>query len=393
MQDERWSDTQAPQELFSGVRFLKRGERFCHLGEAWKVVDYPGLEESHARSYVSWVSDHGRALNNGGVVRRVRNPSESCEWYPSVKVGPRWNVTLHSLVAHTFLGWPKSGGWSVDHVNRLRGDCRLENLRFATKRLQMVNRDIRTYTFRVPQLYPDLASTVLYLCKFKEVARLLGTTKKMVRYHVLRGTFETEFPGCEVEYVTRPPDEGELREAVAEAENSFVAMSGAERERVHKEALFKRAPRTTLPLPAPSSQLLTGRETSRGYRASAALLALGTLSNEALETLAVEYDLKSTSVCSDVARRVHQEEVFRLVKTYFPDPSTLLENICTSRVKYLKLKDTHPPEERSKLFTDLVVQETGRPYDLCMNLLVQFHKRLVPSVVDGPEQEACASCS
>ena len=46
---------------------------------------------------------------------------------------------LHRVILTTFVG--KSSGHSVDHINRIRHDNRLSNLRWATRSEQMLNRD------------------------------------------------------------------------------------------------------------------------------------------------------------------------------------------------------------------------------------------------------------
>lgn len=49
------------------------------------------------------------------------------------------NVAQHVLVAKAFLGIPDDESLTVDHINRIRDDNRVENLRWATKSEQTLN--------------------------------------------------------------------------------------------------------------------------------------------------------------------------------------------------------------------------------------------------------------
>jgi hypothetical protein len=52
--------------------------------------------------------------------------------------------TIHSLVMEAFVG-ERPNGYEIDHINRIRDDNRLENLRYCSKSENMLNRcDTRT---------------------------------------------------------------------------------------------------------------------------------------------------------------------------------------------------------------------------------------------------------
>ena len=66
-------------------------------------------------------------------------PTKDKKGYVRVCIGRR-NIEIHLLVAQRYLG-PKPGpGYQVDHINRVRDDNRVENLRWVTRAENCQNR-------------------------------------------------------------------------------------------------------------------------------------------------------------------------------------------------------------------------------------------------------------
>lgn len=114
--------------------------------ETWKaVVDYEGLYE---------VSDQGRVKSVGTRIssRIMRLQTRKRDGYVVVSIGPaaaRKNAKVHRLVAEAFLPNPEALP-DVDHRNGDKADNRVENLRWATKSTNGLNRH-RTFG-AVPKL-------------------------------------------------------------------------------------------------------------------------------------------------------------------------------------------------------------------------------------------------
>lgn len=64
---------------------------------------------------------------------------------PSIEFGKNVNKTFrtHRIIAEVFLG-ANPYGWEVDHINKVRNDNRVENLRWMNKSENSSN---RTYSF------------------------------------------------------------------------------------------------------------------------------------------------------------------------------------------------------------------------------------------------------
>ena len=66
-------------------------------------------------------------------------PTKDKKGYARVCIGGR-NIEIHLLVAERYLG-PKPGpDYQVDHINRVRDDNRIENLRWVTRSENCENR-------------------------------------------------------------------------------------------------------------------------------------------------------------------------------------------------------------------------------------------------------------
>ena len=93
-----------------------------------------------------WKESHGIWVSNRG---KVRNPRTGVEYEPKatmglyavvMKSGKRHRV--HRLVAEAFLGPRPSQNHTVDHKDRNSKNNRAENLRWATKSEQVINRTL-----------------------------------------------------------------------------------------------------------------------------------------------------------------------------------------------------------------------------------------------------------
>ncbi len=84
------------------------------------------------------VSDQGRVRN--AVTKRLLKPQNLNGVYHKVTIHGKM-MSLHSAVALAFLG-PAPPDSTVDHINRDPTDNRLQNLRWATRRQQNLNRKL-----------------------------------------------------------------------------------------------------------------------------------------------------------------------------------------------------------------------------------------------------------
>lgn len=114
---------------------LRRKEtRHFHAGKQRKVVDGEEFVEV-AESPKRFVSRAGHVIRvgSGGVVK-VR-PCDNGHGYTTISMPcygkPSTKVYIHRLVYEVFAGQIPYG-WDVDHINDVRNDNRLENLRIMT---------------------------------------------------------------------------------------------------------------------------------------------------------------------------------------------------------------------------------------------------------------------
>lgn len=93
--------------------------------EVWKpVVGFEGKYEA---------SNRGRVRSLVAGRPRVFKHHVNSDGYQQVALGKRFtNIYVHSLVLEAFVG-PRPEGYECDHINTVRDDNRLENLRWVTK--------------------------------------------------------------------------------------------------------------------------------------------------------------------------------------------------------------------------------------------------------------------
>jgi len=101
--------------------------------EEWRpIVDYPEYEVSNA----------GNVRRNG----RVLKPSSDSDGYLIVspcKNNIQTTKKVHRLIAIAFIPNPNNKP-QIDHINRIKTDNRVENLRWATYSENNINRPIRS---------------------------------------------------------------------------------------------------------------------------------------------------------------------------------------------------------------------------------------------------------
>lgn len=103
-------------------------------GEIWAPLNLPGFEH-----YL--VSKFGRLYNT--KIRYLFNKKPDKQGYINCQItdidGKQSHKSIHILVALTFIPNPENKP-TVDHINRVRNDNRVENLRWATYSEQIKNR-------------------------------------------------------------------------------------------------------------------------------------------------------------------------------------------------------------------------------------------------------------
>jgi len=94
--------------------------------------------------FINIAGHPGYEINSAGVVRSWWNgkvqletprilPTHLCEGYPRVSLSKRSSEFVHRLVLDTFVG-PCPPGKEACHNNGIRTDCRLDNLRWDTRK-------------------------------------------------------------------------------------------------------------------------------------------------------------------------------------------------------------------------------------------------------------------
>ena len=99
------------------------------LDEEWRdIPGYPGYQASNL----------GRIRSSIASRYKILSPRATIKGYTSVKLC-RTVEFIHRLVLLTFVGEPKLGEQG-DHINRIKNDNRLVNLRWISKSANLANR-------------------------------------------------------------------------------------------------------------------------------------------------------------------------------------------------------------------------------------------------------------
>jgi len=113
------------------------------MEEIWKdVVGYEGIYKvSNIGNVISlprvWESANGSIRSHNGKEISSKGRGR----YPRVvlcKDGIIKHRSVHQLVAESFLGYDKSSGLIIDHINNISTDNRVENLQLITTRHNLV---------------------------------------------------------------------------------------------------------------------------------------------------------------------------------------------------------------------------------------------------------------
>lgn len=100
--------------------------------EVWRNIS--------ALNGVFQISDKGRVRRTNGKIVPVRKCDRGYLWFSYRKNGASNRYSVARAVLESFIGLPVGDSNQSDHINRIRDDNRLENLRWVTKAQNLANR-------------------------------------------------------------------------------------------------------------------------------------------------------------------------------------------------------------------------------------------------------------
>lgn len=123
------------------------------MEEIWKPIKYPHFRQSEFSNQAwKYVSNKGRLMAGDGRILEASAGKGYCRTSLSIHVEGAYAgfamVALHRIVAYTFLGAPPTPLHTVDHINRVREDNRVDNLKWASPSEQLSNREFSRYMIK-----------------------------------------------------------------------------------------------------------------------------------------------------------------------------------------------------------------------------------------------------
>lgn len=150
----------------------------------WKII--PGFSKYE-------ISDEGKLRNK--KTKYIFKSKPTLEGYIRCLIvddeGKRNMKGIHYLVCLTFYGEKPSLKHTVDHINRIRNDNRLENLRWATKSEQIQNQNKleRNNGLYVLQINPKSNKIINVYKNNQEAGNAIGVSKTAIRQAIINNRF------------------------------------------------------------------------------------------------------------------------------------------------------------------------------------------------------------
>jgi len=164
----------------SGKRKSSKGYKFRLDTDRMQPDTIIDEEWKHILDGRTQISNIGRYRSKLGI---VSTPSTNRDGYVSVHIDNKF-YRIHTLICEAWHGPKPTPQHTVDHINGIRSDNRVENLRWATRREQSLNqrpRD-RTSTSACKPLFGKLVESDVWI-RFKsisEAAKTLHVNKSQV---------------------------------------------------------------------------------------------------------------------------------------------------------------------------------------------------------------------
>tara|TARA_B100001105_G_scaffold124998_1_gene100132 strand:- start:1070 stop:2275 length:1206 start_codon:yes stop_codon:yes gene_type:complete len=140
--------------------FVKQQEKGMYAEEVWEdmvIRDRKGFVVEGVTEKYS-ISSYGRVWNKETqtFVAQVLTGKPQY-WYVNLKpfTGKRILRRVHNIMGHTFLGEPDDTKMTIDHIDRNKYNNSLDNLRWASRKEQAINRNV-TNTLDCGMLLHDL---------------------------------------------------------------------------------------------------------------------------------------------------------------------------------------------------------------------------------------------